>query len=128
MPVTEILEKLRSEESRLREQTLVLQKQLKVNDGELKRVRSAIVALGEKPTTKTRKSTKPTINKRDVIETIKECLQQESPIEADELKSRVQERLSTAGKAMQGFALRFREAVALDRFTCTENGYQLADE
>lgn len=127
MAVTEILETLRVEESRVVEEGKKLKESLKANKVELKQVRAALSALGAKSSSSNRQPSRRAVTKADVITAMTAILSDGSVIEAEDLKKLVQKELSNSSKSLQGFALRFAEAGKEDSFIDTPAGLRLVD-
>jgi hypothetical protein len=135
MSVNQILDQLRTEEQKLHEKRDELKRQEKANTTELENVKKALAALGEKPSSKaSRKPPRPTVTQAEVIEAIEQLLEDKSPLEVAELKAAVQSKLTDTPtpKSMQGFALRFAEAINFltdeKAIVDTPTGYRLEDD
>ncbi len=118
-----IVEQLRREESRLGAQQAELKAGLATVEVDLKRVRGALLALGEKPVTKS--GGKPAATKKEVTRMIADVLQSQGTVEKEALRRSVEARLAERGKSRQGLALRFEEALKDPRFVSTPSGYRL---
>ncbi len=87
MGVNEIVEKLRSEEARLKQQVEKLQVQFRDAESELTQIQAALVALGQKPAGKaTSKPIKPAASKREIVAAIAEVLDEQGVVETTALK------------------------------------------
>ena len=105
-----------------------LREQVALNEAKLKRVRKALRALTGESATKGRMK-KPAANRSDVCTAIASVLEQQEVAAEADLKTAVAQRISTTGKSLQGFALRFRDALAdSERFVNTPDGYRLASQ
>jgi hypothetical protein len=124
--LSSIVEQLREEEGRLGDQQAELKDRLACVETDLKRVRGALSALGEKPVTKS--GGKPAATKKEVIQVIADVLQSQGTVEKEALRQSVEARLAEKGKSRQGLALRFEEALKDHRFVDTPGGYRLASE
>lgn len=127
MAVTEILETLRLEESRVVEEGKKLKASLKANKAELKQVRAALSALGAKPGSSGRQPARRAVTQADVIAAMTVVLADGSVVETEDLKKLVQKELSNSSKSLQGYALRFAEAIKEEQFIDTPAGLRLVD-
>ena len=126
MGVNEIVEKLRSEEARLKQQMEKLQVQVRNMESELSQVQGALVALGQKPAGKASgKPIKPAASKREIIAAISEVLHEQGVMETNALRELVEGRMANKGRSRQGFAGRFAEAIEDPRFVETPGGWRL---
>lgn len=123
MPVNDILKRLRDEHELLALKRTKLKHATKENEDELKRIETALSALGEKPAN--RKSSKRAATKNNVIAVIELALQERSPRKKEELMECTKLAIADGGKSLQGFALRFKEAIQDSRFVDTPEGYRL---
>ncbi len=119
--LSSIVEQLRQEERRLGTQQAELTVALTSLEADLKRVRGALSALGEKPATKSGR--KAAATKKDVIQGISDVLRNQGAVENDALRRSVEAQLAEMGKSRQGLALRFEEALKDPRFVNTPAGY-----
>jgi len=123
MAVNDILQQLRAEHESLALKRAKLKHATKENEDDLKRIETAMSALGEKPAN--RKSSKKAATKSDVIDALELALQQHSPSSHDDLLELAKAAIAGSGKSLQGFALRFKEALRDARFIDTTEGYRL---
>jgi len=120
----EIINQLRLEEAALLENIVRLKTELAAHDADVKRVREALKALGEKPKSKGAK--KPAPSKDDVIQAMQSVLSHNAPLDLESLRSEVESHIVETGKSRMGFAMRFKEALAESRFVDHGRGYELS--
>jgi hypothetical protein len=126
--VAQIIEQLQDQERTLATEVDRISSQLTCKKTEIKSIQDAIRALQQRSAKRSsKKPSKPSVNKQDVVSAIQDALQDETPMTADALKEAVQEKLQQEGKSMQGFALRFKEALADSRFVTSAAGYRLTN-
>ena len=106
MSVDTISEQLRAELQRLDGLRQTLKTQAKENADEIKRIETALAALGDK-----KQPRKQAATKSDVISAMESALQEQPALAADDLKAVVKTSIAESGRSLQGFALRFREAL-----------------
>ena len=137
MALSDAIEQLKQEEAAILERYNEAMKIVADSQVAISGVQQALIALGEKPaakinskaaTPKSTKASKPAPSKVDVIELVTSALQERGVLEKDALKEAVQNRLGEAGKSRQGFALRFKEALADSRFVESPAGYRITEE
>jgi hypothetical protein len=129
MAVNEIVEKLRLEETRLKQQVEKLRAQFAKYESELTQVQAALVALGEKPKPKAAgKPMRTRASKREIIAAISEVLGQHGVVETGRLKAAVEKSLDDRGRSRQGFSVCFNESLEDARFVETPGGWRLAAE
>jgi hypothetical protein len=129
MGVSEIVEKLRSEEARLMQQVEKLQAQMSGAESELAQVQAALVALGQKAAGKSSsRAIKPAASRRDIVAAIGEALDEQGVIETAALRQYVEQKLAGKGRSRQNFAQRFAESLVDARFVETPAGWRLAAE
>lgn len=117
---------LKEAESQLTATLCGLRDQVAQGEAELKRVRKALSALVSKSTAKG-KARRPAANGLDVCKAIAAVLEDQGAVAEADLKTMTEERITSDGKSLQGFALRFREALTdSQRFENTPGGYRLA--
>ena len=105
-----------------------LREQVALNEAKLKRVRKALRALTGELATKGR-TKKPAANRSDVCTAIASVLEQQEVATEADLKVMAAKHISASGKSLQGFALRFRDALAdNERFVNASDGYRLASQ
>ncbi|MCG3132496.1 MAG: hypothetical protein FLDDKLPJ_03346 [Phycisphaerae bacterium] len=113
-----ITKQLRAEESRLASEQVELQSRSRDLARELRRVRSALAALGVK--VEARRSNAASRNRAmstaDVVEGILASLETRAEIPVAQLRALVQERAKLAGRTLIGFHLRFASAIRDQRF------------
>jgi poly-gamma-glutamate capsule biosynthesis protein CapA/YwtB (metallophosphatase superfamily) len=118
---------LRREETRLCAALNEQQGLAKQSEVGLERVRSALAALGEKRAARG-KAKKPAASKDEVTEAAATVLCEHGAMEQDELKEKTETVVTGNGKSLQGFALRFREALKDSRFVDAPGGFRLAED
>ena len=124
--LSSIVEQLRQEESRLGTQQAELKVKLTSVEADLKRVRGALSALGEKPAAKA--GGKPAATKKDVVQAVSHVLENHEVVAHDDIRRGVEAQLADRGKSRQGLALRLEEALKDPRFVNTPSGYRLASD
>jgi hypothetical protein len=122
-----VVEQLRAEQDRLVARERALQSELSMLQRDLKRVRGALAALGEKANTN-KAAAKPAATKEDVVVAICQVLSDETVLAHDALRAKVEAALRAAGKSRRGLALRLQEALKDSRFADTPSGYRLRSE
>ena len=108
--MTDVVEQLRVEESRLLVQVKELRSDARAAEAELERIRGALVALRGKQAVK-RKASKQAVTQKEVDAAIRATLQGVGSMPSEELRKRVEERLRASGWSMSGFALRFSKGL-----------------
>ena len=106
-----VVEQLHAEESRLEARVKELRGETHSTESELKKVRAALAALGEKPARTKRRSSKPAPTQEDVARLIAEVTSQRGDVPEDELKRLVEAQLREGGNSLVGFGLRFSQAL-----------------
>jgi hypothetical protein len=121
--VAKCIDALGSEEAELAASLLDLAKQTAATKAELKKIRSAISTLTEKPGG----SVTPAPTKQAVVAAIEaELLAAGQSLEEETLRAAVQRRLTAAGRSRAGLALRFKEALENVAFVRDGTGIALA--
>jgi hypothetical protein len=125
-----VVEQLREEEVRLITSREKLEQQLKAVDTDVRRVQAALVALGEKPTSKSAKkpAAKLAANKQQISNLVAEVLRANEALETDALRLAVEGRLKDKGLSRVGFASRFSEVLREDQFVESPAGWKLVSE
>ncbi len=125
--VEQLQQLVQTQEKRL----ATLKEDIQVAEAELARTRSALRELtgrAAKPKPKSTKSKagKPAPTRAIVVETAEAVLSEKGVLAEDKLKAFVEQLLVNGGYTKNGFALRFREALADERFVDSPAGYRLA--
>ena len=115
---------LEAERDRLVARSQALRDELCQAEAARKRVEAALKALGSKSATKP-VTRRPSPAKADVFAVILQILQKRGSVEEAALRAETEQRIVKAGKSRMGLALRFKEALADDRFELTSEGYRL---
>jgi hypothetical protein len=127
MAVNEIVEKLRFEEARLKQQVEKLRAQFARCESDLTQVQAALVALGEKPKAKSGgKPMRTRASKREIMTAIADVLGKHGVVETTRLKAMVEKMFEDRGHGRQGFSVRFNESLEDARFVETPGGWRLA--
>lgn len=108
--VESIVDELTQEQTRLRERLAELKTELSKIEAALCRVTGALNALRGNSKTRTRK---PAVTKQEVVNLIHVVLRKKSPLQRDVLKKVIEQQIIANGKSRMGFALRFKEALAV---------------
>ncbi len=126
-----VIQQLREEEAELKSQREELEQRLKQIDVDVKRVQTALIALGEKSAAKgggKRSVSKLAPDKGQIAEIVAEVLQANEVLDTDVLRTKVESRLKSKGLSRIGFATRFQEALSDERFVESPVGWKLIDE
>jgi len=111
-----ITQQLRAEESRLVAEQAELDSRCREASRELRRVRSALSALGAKSDPRGRKEASNATSTAEAVEGIMHVLAARDAIPIQELRVLVQQWVKAAGKSLIGFHLRFASALRDQRF------------
>ncbi len=123
--LTEVAQQLKGERDTLAIEINSLKQGLAEREGEMSRIDGALKALGEKPNGRTPR--KPAATKDDVIEAMLATLRTAAPLNEEDLRREVEQRIIDDGKSRMGLGLRFKEALQDSRFTDGSAGYALAE-
>ncbi|MEM7811337.1 MAG: hypothetical protein AAF532_07670 [Planctomycetota bacterium] len=115
---------LREELHPLDEEANRLRQRLAELDAQRDRLNAALLALsGESQTKKRKRSGKPAATKAEVIDVIAGLLRDNTTLAPDDLKDLTKDKVANdLGKGLNGFALRFREALADPMFVQGPDG------
>ncbi len=118
---------LLKEETKLKTKLAELQKQTTSIGQDLKRVRAAMSALdGTTKQKKTTRTTKPPVTQTEVNNGVADTLADGQMLTRAEIKQRVEEQATKAGKSRVGLALRINQALKDDVYEESEGQYRLA--
>lgn len=120
-----VITNLQSEEATLLERRSALTQQVEELDASLKQVRGALAALGVQTTGKAsgRRAAKPSPDRAVVREVVLAALDGRV-LQADQLRSEVEQRLQERGYSRMGLALRLKEVLGEPEFAETPEGYR----
>lgn len=121
--LAKVVQDLKTEEARIVEKVAALRKECEREEADLKRVRDALSALGERGS---RKKKSPT--KEDVLLAAATVLSENKVLKESELKELVGAQLEAAGKTRMGIALRLQEAQKQGLLEKTLAGFRLPGE
>lgn len=97
-----------------------LKAELEAAQKERRAIHGALVALGRKKPSKP--TGKPAPKKDQVIQIVEDLLKANGPMPREDLEALAKENLTEAGVGLNGFGLRFGEAMKDDRFAHESNG------
>ena len=123
--ISTILDELRVEEADIQQNLDQLRAQVKDDESRLAQVRKALSSLKGKPQNGSAVK-KPTATKHEVVEAITHVLREKGPVSEDELKTIIENLLSSQGKSRTGLAMRFKNALREKRFARIGNSLSLA--
>lgn len=126
-----VIQQLREEETLLQTQRSELEQQIKELEENVKRVRAALVALGEKPAgraARKKASSTQAPSKDEIANVLAEILGSSGALETDSLRAEAEDRLRSKGQLRVSFTGRFQEALEDDRFIESPAGWKLVDE
>lgn len=120
--IGDIAEQLRQQELTLNQRHAELKVQLRQADGELRRIRAALRALGQPIGGAEKRPASTALTTRDVFQLIDDILVSGNPASAGVLRAQVEARARAAGRSLIGFHLRFAKALQNEKFLVAGTG------
>ena len=119
--LVEISDRLRAEARQLKEAEVSLKDQLKQTQRGIRRIQTALRALGQSENTPRGRTAIKAYTTSEVVQLVaQELAHHKAPLLVSELRARVEARAKSEGRSLIGFHLRFEKALADAAFARTE--------